>query len=180
MFWFPSFINYFICFPLFTAPLAPYVEERTDISTSTSSAVIQLWPVQQINGPVRYDQSLVLPFYEISVGDLIIMLKWEPPPSKYRFYFLLRKWIYLGSTYNKSWPAVNKISVLLTKHQDPQKLGVFRFEVFCTKEAKFPVRSWTDFANFIDNLLSTVPKKLYKLCKKHIYYGPEKKLCKLY
>lgn len=102
------------------------------------------------------------------------MLKWERPPSKYRFYFLLRKWIYLGSKYNKSWPAANKISVLLTKRQDPQKLGVFRFEVFCTTEAKFPVRSWTDFANFIDNLISTVPKKLYKLCKKHIYYGPEK------
>ena len=69
---FVSFIYLFICFRFFTAPLAPYVGERTDISTSESSAIIQLWPTEQINGPVRYDQSLVLSFYENSVGDLII------------------------------------------------------------------------------------------------------------
>lgn len=92
----------------------------------------------------------------------------------FQFYFLLRKWIYLGSTYNKNWPVVNEISVLLTKRQDPQKLAVFGSEVFCTKKANFLVRSWTNFANFIDNLLSTVPKKLCKLFEKHIYRGPEK------
>lgn len=102
------------------------------------------------------------------------MRKWERPRSKYKFYFLLRKWIYLGSTYNKNWPVVNKISVLLTKRQDPQKLAVFGSEVFCTKKANFLVRSWTNFANFIDNLLGTVPKKLCKLFKKHIFRGPEK------
>ena len=84
------------------------------------------------------------------------MLKWERPRSKYKFYFLLCKWIYLGSTYNKNWPAANEISLLLTKRQDPQKLGVFRSEV---EKANSPVRSWTNFANFIDNLLSTVPEK---------------------
>ena len=81
------------------------------------------------------------------------MRKWERPRSKYKFYFLLRKWIYLGSTYNKNWPVVNEISVLLTKRQDPQKLAVFGSEVFCTKKVNFLVRSWTNFANFIDNLV---------------------------
>ena len=57
------------------------------------------------------------------------MRKWERPRSKYKFYFLLRKRIYLGSTYNKNWPVVNEISVLLTKRQDPQKLAVFRSEI---------------------------------------------------
>ena len=51
-FWF--FLNF-----IFIAPLAPYVGEITDISASKTSAVIQLWPAEQRNGPIRYDQSLV-------------------------------------------------------------------------------------------------------------------------
>ncbi|KAM7435782.1 Protein sidekick-1 [Porites harrisoni] len=42
------------------APLAPYVGERTDISTSESSGIIQLWPAEQINGPVSAYQVIVL------------------------------------------------------------------------------------------------------------------------
>jgi len=49
----------FCCFAFFIAPLAPYVGKITDISASKSSAVIQLWPAEQRNGPIRYVQSLV-------------------------------------------------------------------------------------------------------------------------
>ena len=50
---------FFLSFFFFIAPLAPYVGEITDITVSKSSAVIQLWPAEQRNGPIRYDQSLV-------------------------------------------------------------------------------------------------------------------------
>ena len=49
----------FFLFLFFIAPLAPYVGRITDISASKSSAVIQLWPAEQRNGPIRYDQSIV-------------------------------------------------------------------------------------------------------------------------
>ena len=52
------FLIFFFNF-IFIAPLAPYVGEITDISASKSSAVIQLWPAEQRNGPIRYDHSLI-------------------------------------------------------------------------------------------------------------------------
>ena len=51
------FLIFFFHF-IFIAPLAPYVGEITDIRASKSSAVIQLWPAEQRNGPIRYDQKL--------------------------------------------------------------------------------------------------------------------------
>ena len=53
-FFFLNFLN-----SILIAPLAPYVGEITNISASKSSHVIQLWPAEQRNGPIRYDQSLV-------------------------------------------------------------------------------------------------------------------------
>ena len=53
------FLIFFFFNFIFIAPLAPYVGEITDISASKSSAVIQLWPAEQRNGPIRYDHSLI-------------------------------------------------------------------------------------------------------------------------